>query len=477
MAGDNNFLQFDPNLTNIIDDATYLASNYRLNGAVSGIAPSNQHNKLFYQLSTMVSAIAQAYANHNIDISDANFATLVSTLEKGLLVNFWKPSAVYAGGDVCYSSVTDSYKRFECTVAGTSGSTEPAWGAVGTTIADGTATWKVYDIRQGTSIGRIPGLIDVGGGKAGLPAVSGKLLTDISGVSIGTVLPFLATKAQPGWLAVDSGALVSRDTYSELWAWVQTDGPLITEAAWQAQAAVQTSVGAYSSGDGSTTFRLPRIVDYVRGGLTADVGTWQGDAIRNITGTFRTLIGNPTGVFSATSAGTSSMGGVSGAAYDSNLTFDASKVVPTADENRPKTIKMLYCVKAFDAVTNQGLIDITALANEMASKVNSSDFTGTNQSKTANGWQKLHGGLIFQWGITASTVDFTDGVNTTITFPIAFPNTALAAYPTIQLATPITGGLSCVYLKSAPTNTGFVAESDSVTTAGNGKIIWFAIGY
>lgn len=40
--------------------------------------------------------------------------------------------------------------------------------------------------------------------------------------------------------------------------------------------------------------------------------------------------------------------------------------MPTAEENRPKTIKVLYCVKAFDAETNSGLVDLTALANEVA---------------------------------------------------------------------------------------------------------------
>lgn len=71
----------------------------------------------------------------------------------------------------CFSSVLQ---------AGTTAATEPTWPAVGSTIADGTVMWKVCDIRQGTTIGRIPALIDVGSGGAGWPAVSGKLLTDIS---------------------------------------------------------------------------------------------------------------------------------------------------------------------------------------------------------------------------------------------------------------------------------------------------------
>ena len=50
------FLQFDSDKANIMDDANYALSTYRTGGCVSGVAPSNTHNKLFYQLSTFVAA-------------------------------------------------------------------------------------------------------------------------------------------------------------------------------------------------------------------------------------------------------------------------------------------------------------------------------------------------------------------------------------------------------------------------------------
>lgn len=49
--------------------------------------------------------------------------------------------------------------------------------------------------------------------------------------------------------------------------------------------------------------------------------------------------------------------------------------------------------------------------------VYNSAFTGSNQSKTTNGYQKLPGGLIIQWGLGNS--------ESTVTFPIAFPNACL----------------------------------------------------
>lgn len=48
-----------------------------------------------------------------------------------------------------------------------------------------------------------------------------------------------------------NGVLLSRTTYSKLWAFAQNSGVLIKEAEWASR------TGCFSSGDGSTTFRIP----------------------------------------------------------------------------------------------------------------------------------------------------------------------------------------------------------------------------
>ncbi|WP_051296444.1 gp53-like domain-containing protein [Anaeroarcus burkinensis] len=378
----------------------------------------------------------------------------------------WQAGHTYTAGDICFSSVIGDYRFAECTIGGESGTTEPTWGAVGATVTDGGVTWVVRDLRQGTSIGKIPALVDVGGGKAGLPAVSGKLLTDISGIPIGSVVPFLATKAQPGWLALDTGALVSRATYSELWAWVQANAPLISESAWQIQAAAQTSVGAYSTGDGSTTFRLPKILDYVRGGLTTEVGAWQSDLLASHSHTTQlysypyngtTLIsGSSTNVNTATQGGTAS-------GVNVNNTGSAGGV-----ETRPKTVKMLYCVKAFDATTSQGLIDITALANEMATKVNSVEYAADHaKSLAVNGYQKLPGGLIMQWGTTAIPAS---PATSTISFPITFPNNVFSV---VLIPTGTQGSQTATTNIPTVTNSNFICDSRIGIAA---SVRWIALG-
>ncbi|PQQ24800.1 hypothetical protein C6H66_14615 [Photorhabdus hindustanensis] len=77
-------------------------------------------------------------------------------------------------------------------------------------------------------------------------------------------------------------------------------------------------------------------------------GTWQGDAIRNITGDF----GNPTtengsdasGAFSYTYRPGGRAQGAGGGSV--SFTFDASRVVPTANENRPRNVAFNYIVRA-----------------------------------------------------------------------------------------------------------------------------------
>jgi hypothetical protein len=260
----------------------------------------------------------------------------------------WKAATNFGAGDICYptSLSANSWMYLECIVGGVTGATEPAWGAAGDEITDNTVRWRVRDIKSG------------------------------GGVGIGTVLPFLATHAQPGWLALDTGAEVSRATYPQLWEWVQANHPPITEAEWQAQSAVQSSVGYYSSGDGSTTFRLPRILDYPRGGLAGEAGHWQ-----------LHMIESHSHIERASPASTSTAYNLTidhGGTGQDPLDMSYSTGSTGGEETRPNTIKFLFCVKSFDAPTNQGLIDITALSNEVLNKVSKTE-TGYRLRKWVSG--------------------------------------------------------------------------------------------
>lgn len=189
--------------------------------------------------------------------------------------------------------------------------------------------------------------------------------TVTAGMPLGFTFSILADTPPDGCLALQ-GAPVSRTVYPELWTWVQAYAPLITEEEWQAQAAVQSSVGFYSSGDGSTTFRLPLITDFVRGtDAGRSVGTWQEDMFKLHKHEGSDQKGNVQG-----GSGEYVYNGINGGASPSG----SNAVVPEGGiETRPKSVAMLWCVKAFGAAVNQGTVDITALVNEMASKANRSE--------------------------------------------------------------------------------------------------------
>ncbi len=77
------------------------------------------------------------------------------------------------------------------------------------------------------------------------------------------------------------------------------------------------------------------------------IRSYQGDAIRNITGvigTYRSQVSNASGAFYVDGWNKASGAG-SGSAY-SKAMFDASRVVPTANENRPVNVALLYIIKA-----------------------------------------------------------------------------------------------------------------------------------
>lgn len=189
-----------------------------------------------------------------------------------------------------------------------------------------------------------------------------------AGMPLGFTFPILANTPPDGCLRIDRGDLLNRAAYPDFWAWIQATAPLISEAEWQAQAAVQSSVGYYSSGDGSTTFRAPKIVDFVRGSDTGRVpGTWQNDDF----GSHNHLYRNGSTIELLLTSGGSRSHISSGA----GSTFNATGTDSTGGaETRPKSITMLWCVKAFGAAVNQGTVDITALAASLNDKISKTDI-------------------------------------------------------------------------------------------------------
>lgn len=102
---------------------------------------------------------------------------------------------------------------------------------------------------------------------------------------------------------------------------------------------------------------------------------------------------------------------------------------------------------------------------------------GASVSKATNGWAKLPGGLIVQWG-AARPGDFAANDSGTQTFPITFPNACLWVGPTAY-GEPPNAAQYAVGVFGAPSATGFPwarVEFNTNSTPGAG-FNWLAIGH
>ena len=168
-------------------------------------------------------------------------------------------------------------------------------------------------------------------------------------IPAGVIVPFGGEEVPFGWMLCD-GAEVSRTEYANLY----------------------NAIGVcWGIGDGSTTFNLPdlrglflrgvsgdsgndddangRIVLNDNGGNTGNnVGSYQGDAIRNIIGRIKADDYNivADGVFDHTSTQLNGRHLESQGDPDGHdLLFDASRVVPVGSDNRPKNAYVNYIIK------------------------------------------------------------------------------------------------------------------------------------
>lgn len=133
---------------------------------------------------------------------------------------------------------------------------------------------------------------------------------------------------------------------------LRCDGSALDKTAY---AALFTVIG-YTYGRSGDKFLLPNFSDgkFMRatGGNAAALGTAQQDAIRNIQGEFR--IGDGTGIYttSSSASGAFTKGNTRysalplvGGSESYNMLFSASRVVPTANENRPLNMAVVVLIK------------------------------------------------------------------------------------------------------------------------------------
>lgn len=232
-------------------------------------------------------------------------------------------------------------------------------------------------------------------GVAGLQAALEALATNSGDPILSTKWVPLRNKMWTGYVPADGGVF-SRTTYPEVWAAIERgDVPVVLEGDWQANPNLR---GAFTVGNGSTSFRVPDLNGATNGsygpvylsgdgGRAGDNGSVLQDRVQNITGTFTgakidghaalflggiyhkgafysnddIAIGNSNQITGTSTTVTSQGQGD----RHTSVTFDASRVVRTGDTTRPITAVGCWAIKFFGEVQNAGSVDAAKLATEL----------------------------------------------------------------------------------------------------------------
>lgn len=204
---------------------------------------------------------------------------------------------------------------------------------------------------------------------------------------------------------IRDGQIVSRSVYKDLWDFVQKHPSLLlTEEQWQAELSANEGIvnNYYSSGDGSTTFRLPKAGVIELPVITAEgLNKFSTDTQRNILGSItmvdtigKTQVSNGALLAEVTniSSSVNNNGNWSNAI---TIDFDASRSVGTehtGSEVKPKTITKLAVVQAFGRVINTGTLDINDLVNDVNNLIQSNHiktYTDLSQIGLTNGIEQF----------------------------------------------------------------------------------------
>lgn len=204
---------------------------------------------------------------------------------------------------------------------------------------------------------------------------------------------------------IRDGQIVSRSVYKDLWDFVQKHPSLLlTEEQWQAELSANEGVvnNYYSSGDGSTTFRLPKVGVIELPVITAEgLNKFSTDTQRNILGSItqvdtigKTQVSNGALLAKVTDI-SSSVNNNGNWSNTITIDFDASRSVGTehtGSEVKPKTITKLAVVQAFGRVINTGTLDINDLVNDVNNLIQSNHiktYTDLSQIGLTNGIEQF----------------------------------------------------------------------------------------
>lgn len=182
-----------------------------------------------------------------------NQGEVTSALVKSLL---YQPGTIYSIGAIVYSPNLPAGTIAKCTAAGTTGSTEPVWPAVGSAVNDGTVRWLVENSGAGTNL-----TVDTVLSSTSTNAIQNKAVyAALSDKLDKTGIAAYATR--------DSSGNIIKDTYakkSEVSGVVKSVNNIAPDSNGNVNITVSGGTGGGGSGD-----YLPLTGGTVNGGITAN---------------------------------------------------------------------------------------------------------------------------------------------------------------------------------------------------------------
>lgn len=205
---------------------------------------------------------------------------------------------------------------------------------------------------------------------------------------------------------IRDGQIVSRSVYKDLWDFVQKHPSLLlTEEQWQAELSANEGIvnNYYSSGDGSTTFRLPKAGVIELPVITAEnINKFSTDSFKshnheNITEPISRKILNPIYWNSTDNGGILNNANIrsqnSGSLAPYFAPLSGTNITNVGGtETKPKTITKLAVVQAFGKVINTGTLDINDLVNDVNNLIQSNHiktYTDLSQIGITKGTETL----------------------------------------------------------------------------------------
>lgn len=302
----------------------------------------------------------------------------------------------------------------------------------------------------------------------------------------------------PNGSIIVNGATYSRSLYADLWAYVSSNsGWVKTESEWQSIASANGGFCPYySSGDGSTTFRVPKFAPYQQIAISAaNVGTYHQAGlpdidgyISDITSTQQGANASFTGAFrkirdyaSAAWAGATSM------QRENEVEFKASysnQHYGRSDTVQPEANEWIVCVVAYGSATNVGNVDVANVMSavdlvqaDVADKLDNTiphivEFWHSND--WSNWYKKWSTGLIEQCGYKEGIFN----MNTKHTFLTNFSGTGYIVLSNVVVRTSNMdySGASVVCEKGTSTFSVECIRGITPNTTYN-KLFWYACGY